>query len=115
MPIRKECPLEGYTDCFFEVADKWTRGDFRAYWNQGGDEFFAVYRRKITKLHLTVEEGEPITAPAELVDARIDGVDYVLWRWFGMAFAEAVVEAQRLGEAKAQQSSPTSAAKNGSA
>lgn len=119
MSIRKECPLEGYEDCFFEIADKWTRGDLRGYWNKSGDEFFAIYRRKLVSLRLTTEaDGVPtgaIVAPADLKDEQIDQVDWSLWRWFSTAFSEAVNEVQRLGEERAQQSLLSTAAKSDSA
>lgn len=101
--IRRECPIEGYTDNFVEVTDKWTRGEVRAYWRESGEKFLEIYRKKITAVHLTVEGGEPITQPAAIQDEQVDGVDYVVWRWFGQAFQEAVNEVQRLGEEKVQQ------------
>lgn len=114
-PITKHCPIEGLTENHFTIATFWTRGDFRDYYRLQDDKFLEVYRRKVTAIYLETADGDAIETPAEMTDERLDQVDYVLWRWFGTAFREALLEMQRLGEAKAQQSFPSTEEKNGSA
>ncbi len=102
--IVKHCPIEGFTECYFALQEVWTRGDFRDYYRLEGEDFIALYRRKVSAIYLATVDGGAIEDPNEMTNERLDGIDYILWRWFGAAFREGVLEAQRLGEEIAQQS-----------
>lgn len=104
MSITKHCTIEGYTECHITVTDQWTRGELRTYFKLTGEAFVDFHRTKIEACYLATADGSALEDPKDLTNENLDRLDWLLFRWFSMAFQTAIFDVQRLGEAKVQQS-----------
>lgn len=95
------CDIPGFEDCWFEISERWTRGELKSFFAETGDAYLDLIRRKIVAIHMPTE-GDPITEPAHLVNENIDRVDIWVWKWFGTAIAVGVDELYSMGEAHAR-------------
>lgn len=111
--MRYECEIAEFGGDFIEFSDKWSRGQQRALWEAAGEEeaiFLALLRPKITALHLTCIDAEPITRPDDLTPEHTDAMDVRLYGWFGTVWATHLRGLRDLGNELGRTSSAISAA-----
>ena len=104
--MRYTCDLPGFEDNYIEVSDRWTRGQASRVLSVQGDEYFKLISIKLTAVHLSRsgEDGtpiDPIDKPSDFSETAIEGVDYMVWRWFATAIVKGVSDLYSLGEANA--------------
>ena len=110
--MRIDCKLPGYESCYLDIADRWTRGEIRAFWTVTDDEeATALLRSKLSDMHLTAVDGDSFDDPEDLTTANVDKLDYELYLWVSTAFGEAINELQALAKKNARASFSTTAAK----
>lgn len=99
--MRIDCDVPGYEHCYIEMSERWTRREMRDFWQLQGEEYLALIARKTVSLRLQVSDlgGDLLTDPADLTEAALDRLDYLLFSWFNTVPIIAVQELQRLGEA----------------
>jgi hypothetical protein len=87
--MRYECEDEAFRGDFVEFSDSFSRGQQRALWAAAGEDeelFLALLRPKITALHLSCVDAEPITRADELTTERTEDMDLRLYSWFSFAW-----------------------------
>ena len=99
--MRYTCDIPGFEDCWFELSERWTRGELKAFFADRGEDYLALVRKKLTAIHMPIETGA-IDAPEALTMEAADGVDIMLWKWFGTALNMGVDELYSMGEAHAR-------------
>ena len=104
MPVRVECTTEGLEENWIEVSDFWTRAELSAYVKTSGDDFIALWRRKVTACHLVT--GDLVVDDPLLVHEQLDGLDIRLMRFLTGAVTEATNYLLSLGEANKRLSFP---------
>lgn len=96
---------------FIEFSDRWSRAQVRGAWDTAGKDeakFLSILRGKIVALHLTCEDADPITDPADLTPTRTEQMDTVLYTWFAYAWIVHLNELANLGNALGRGLLPTS-------
>lgn len=96
-----QCDIPGFEDCWFELSERWTRGELKAFFAETGNKYLDLVRSKIIACYFAAE-GAPITEPAQLTSENVDRIDIWLWKWFGTAVAVGVDELYSMGEAHAR-------------
>lgn len=109
MAIRVECSTPGLEENWIEVAEVWSRGELAQYTTLKGDEFVALWRRKVTGCNFVTVEGEAITDP-KLIHDRLDDLDLRLVGFITSAPIEATNYLLALGEMNRRLSSAGSVA-----
>lgn len=106
MGLKYTCDIPGFEDCWFELSERWTRGELKAFFADRGDAYLALIRKKIVAIHMTADpdqiDGGAITDPAQLTPEATDHVDITLWKWFATALNVGVDELYSMGEAHAR-------------
>jgi len=49
--------IEGYEDCFVDVVDKWTMKELKELTESDDEQYFEIFRRKVTSLLLRDADG----------------------------------------------------------
>lgn len=98
--MRYQCDIPGFEDCSFDVSERWTRGEVKAFFAETGEPYLALIRAKLTAIHLTTVDGT-ISEPEQLTLAATDNIDLALWKWFSTAINKGVDDLYRMGEAHA--------------
>lgn len=99
--MKYQCDIPGFEDCWFELSERWTRGELKAFFAETGEAYLDLVRRKLTGIHMLTETGA-IDTPEALTMEATDSVDIVLWKWFGTALNVGVDELYSMGEAHAR-------------
>jgi len=97
MAIRVECSTPGLEENWVEVTEVWTRGELREYTSKKGDEFIALWRKKVEACNFVTAQGEAITDPNQVHD-RLDDLDLRLVGFITAALIEATNYLLALGE-----------------
>jgi hypothetical protein len=87
--MRYECEDDAFAGDFVEFSDSFSRGQQRALWAAAGEDeelFLSLLRPKITALHLSCVDAEPITRADELTTERTEDMDLRLYSWFSFAW-----------------------------
>lgn len=101
MGIKYQCDIPGFEDCWFELSERWTRGEHKAFYAETGEKYLDLVRRKLTGIHMTTETGV-IDTPDALTMEVTDSVDIMLWKWFATALNVGLDELHSMGEAHAR-------------
>ena len=104
--MRYTCDLPGFEDNYIEVSDRWTRGQASRVLSVQGDDYFKLISMKLTAVYLSRSDEagaaiDPIDKPSDFSETAIEGVDYMVWRWFATAIVKGVSDLYSLGEAHA--------------
>lgn len=100
--MRYQCDIPGFEDNFFDLSERWTRGEVKAFFAETGEPYLALIRAKLTAIHLAAEPPTgAITTPEQLTSAATDDIDLAVWKWFSTAINRGVDDLYRLGEAHA--------------
>lgn len=91
------CDIPGFEDCWFELSERWTRGEIKGYMlGNSDDALVRVAKPKLLGIHM----GDAIASVGDLTVANLDTLDYRLGMWFGRAVTAELerlhTEAQRL-------------------
>ncbi len=104
--MRVECSIEGLTDNFIDVADDWTRGEYRQLSNVTDlEEYLVWFRRKVTGVKLTTATGEYITDPQAVTMDTLDTMSLQLTGFVERALYQACNHLRALGNASGRASS----------
>lgn len=101
MAIRIECTTPGLEANWVEVDEVWTRRELQAFTRLAGDEYWALWARKVTACHLVLADGAVVEDPTAL-SARLDDLDIRLLRWLASAVLTATQYLLNLGETSAR-------------
>lgn len=99
--MRYECDIPGFEECYFEVSERWTRGEIKQFYKANNDDYLAIICAKIEEIHLATVAGF-IDSPADLTIEATDDIDVILWTWFSTAISTAVGDVQDLGNERAR-------------
>ncbi|MCB0041213.1 MAG: hypothetical protein KDE01_07610 [Caldilineaceae bacterium] len=94
--------IEGYEECFVEVADGWTVRELNALADP--EAWRELWLRKVVALSVDTADGEALTEPQQVVD-RYDDLDVALARFVNTSLSAAVGYMATLGGAKRRVSS----------
>ena len=109
--MRVECTIPGHEDNYVDVADQWTRGEYRALTAISGlDEYLVWFQRKVTGCKLSVG-AVYITDPQLVTAAALDDMDLVLTGFVEQALFRACSNLRNLGNASGRVSFGTYATK----
>jgi hypothetical protein len=97
--MRYECDDPQFDGAFVEFSEQWSVRQRRALVEANGDEYVRLLASKVTALHLTVVEGEPITEPSQFDQQNLDRVDFRLFEWVNRQTVQLLLDLAELGEA----------------
>lgn len=80
-----QCDIPGFEDCWFELSERWTRGEVKQYFLGNNDK--ALIAAVAPKL-LSIRLGDAIVDAATLTVDHLDELDYRLGLWFGEAVTQ---------------------------
>lgn len=89
--------LEGYTDCFIEVSDKWTMKEVRKMTDADGEEYFEMFNGKVDAMLLRDVEGKEFTNPKTFKPEDLDEFDISMVGFVGSILSTHVAKRKRLG------------------
>ena len=113
MPVRFNCDLLDFEQNWVDVADKWTRAEFKQVIDVTDiDGYLDWFRRKVTACNIVLDDGIVITDPATVTEAMFDNADVRLWGFVSSVIYKAVTHMQNLGNFSARPSSESSAKKS---
>lgn len=101
MAIRVACDTPGLEANWVEVDEVWTRKELQAFVSLDGDEYWALWGRKVVACHIELVEGGIMDDPAE-VRLVLDDLDLRLLRWLSNAVLTATQYLLNLGEGSAR-------------
>lgn len=101
MAIRVECSTPGLEANWIEVDDVWTRKELQAFVSLVGEEYWALWGRKVVLCHLVLPDGGVVDDPMQ-VGLVADDVDLRLLRWLSSAVLTATQYLLNLGEVSAR-------------
>jgi hypothetical protein len=102
--MRLYCDIEGLQDNWVDVADAWTRKEFRQMVESDGADFLEMFHAKVTGCH--IESGdESIDDPAGITEDALDDIDMRLVGFLGSVLVTACVGLRSLGNVSARMSS----------
>jgi len=97
--MRVECTVVGYEDNYIDVADRWTRSEYRALTAIGNiDDYLVWFHDKVTGCKLSVAD-EHVTDPQAVTVAVLDEMDLVLTGFVEQALFRACTNLRNLGNA----------------
>jgi hypothetical protein len=102
------CDIDGLTDNWVEVSERWTRRDsrrVRAWSFENDDEFWELFARKVEKLHLVNDIGAVVDDPANMDDDFLLDCDDRLAGFVGNILVQTVDRLAALGNVAARLSS----------
>ena len=106
--MRVECSIEGLTDNFIDVADDWTRGEYRQLSGVTDlEEYLVWFRRKVTGVKLSTATGEYITDPQAVTMDTLDTMSLQLTGFVERALYQACNHLRALGNASGRASFAT--------
>jgi len=94
--------IEGYEECFVEVADGWTVRELNELHRQ--ESWQALWLKKVVALRIDTADGETLTDPQQVLD-RHEDLDVAIFRFVNDSLAAAVGYMAMLGGAKRRVSS----------
>ena len=100
--------IEGYEDCYVDVVDKWTMKELKELTASGEQEYFELFRRKVSAILLRDIDGNELRDITKLDDDFIENLDVVMAGFIGTVLAMHVRQRRSLGGLSVRQSSSTS-------
>ncbi len=94
--------IEGYEECFVEVADGWTVRQLNELYRQ--ETWQALWLQKVVALRIDTADGETLSDPQQVLD-RHEDLDVVIYRFVNDSLLAAVGYLATLGGAKRRVSS----------
>ena len=94
--------IEGYEECFVEVADGWTVRELNELYRQ--ETWQALWLKKVVALRIDTANGEVLTEPQQVID-RHEDLDVGIYRFVNDSLMAAVGYLATLGGAKRRVSS----------
>ncbi len=101
MPVHIECDIEGLTDNWIEISDRWTQRESVAMMEVANDAFYALLRAKTIAVNIDAG-GTLIATPDQLTGDNLLDADVALIGWLGMVLPLAVARRRTLGNASAR-------------
>lgn len=89
--------IEGYEQCFVEVADGWTVRDLNELYRQ--ETWQALWLKKVVALRIDTADGEILSEPQQVLDRQED-LDVVVYRFVDNSLLAAVGYLATLGGVK---------------
>lgn len=105
--------LEGYTDCFITVTDKWTVKEMRALADSDEASYFAIFKNKVEGLFVKDADGTEFRDPTALTAEVLENFDVAIAGFIGSILPLHVRKRRNLGGLNVRLSS-TSNASDGS-
>lgn len=102
--------LEGYTDCYITVADKWTVKEMRALADSDEKAYFEIFKNKVEGMFLKDSENVEFRNPAELTETALENFDVALAGFVGSILPLHVRKRRNLGGLNVR---PLSSSKDG--
>lgn len=99
---------EGYEDCYIDVIDKWTMKELKELTASDDDQYFEIFRRKVTALLLRDAEGNELRDITKFNKEFVEGMDVAMAGFLGNVLAMHVRQRKSLGGLSVRQSSTTS-------
>ena len=100
--------IEGYEDCYVDVVDKWTMKELKELTASDEQEYFNLFRRKVTGILLRDIDGNELRDITKLDDEFVENLDVVMAGFIGTVLAMHVRQRRSLGGMSVRQSSTTS-------
>lgn len=89
--------FEEYTDCFVEVTDKWTMKEVKALIDSSADEYFDIFKKKVTSLLLRDADGNELRDINNFSVEWMENVDVAVAGFVGMVLVRHVRDRKSLG------------------
>lgn len=102
--------LEGYTDCFITVSDKWTVKEMRELADSEEKGYFEIFSRKVEGMLLKDADGNEVRDPAKLNGEILENFDVALAGFVGSILPLHVRKRRNLGGLNVR---PSSTSKGG--
>ncbi len=100
--------IEGYEDCYVDVVDKWTMKELKELTASDEQEYFDLFRRKVSAILLRDIDGNELRDITKLNDEFVENLDVVMAGFIGTVLAMHVRQRRSLGGLSVRQSSSTS-------
>ena len=112
--IKFDCSLDGFTDNWIEVSERWTNAEAKALdaaMDGGWTTYLALLKKKVTRCRLVA--GDMVVENFnDVTEEVIDSMDLVLVGFVGGILQQAVMRLKSLGNVSARVSLPQAAGKN---
>ncbi len=105
--------LEGYTDCFITVTDKWTVKEMRALADSDEGGYFTIFKNKVEGMLVKDADGVELRDPTGLTGEALENFDVAMAGFIGSILPLHVRKRRNLGGLNVRLSS-TSNASDGS-
>lgn len=89
--------FEDYTDCFVEVADKWTMKEVKALIDSNADEYFDILKKKTISILLRDADGNELRDINNFSNDWMENVDVAVAGFVGMVLVRHVRDRKSLG------------------
>lgn len=100
--------IEGYEDCYVDVVDKWTMKELKELTASDEQEYFDLFRRKVSAILLRDIDGNELRDITQLNDEFVENLDVIMAGFIGTVLAMHVRQRRSLGGLSVRQSSTTS-------
>lgn len=91
------CEMEGYTDCFVEVTDKWTMKELREMVDGDEKTYFSYINSKVEAMLLRDTTGKEFTNPKEFTADDVGEFDVFVAGFIGSVLPLHVRKRKSLG------------------
>ena len=99
---------EGYQDCFIDVVDKWTMKELKELTESNDEQYFEIFRRKVTSLLLRDADGAELRDIKQFNAEFVENLDVAMAGFIGGVLPMHVRKRKSLGGLSVRQSSTTS-------
>ncbi len=99
--------IEGYEDCYVDVVDKWTMKELKELTASDEEQYFELFRRKVTSILLRDSDGNELRDITKLDNDFIENLDVIMAGFIGTVLAMHVRQRRSLGGMSVRQSSTT--------
>ena len=96
--MKIQCTLEDFPECWIEVSERWTRAEERELVTANGEQWLALFHKKVVACNLRDESGQYLNTPAAVTWDTFDLLDVRLAGFVGASLATACLELRNLGK-----------------
>jgi len=75
--------IEGYEDCFVDVVDKWTMKELKELTESDDEQYFEIFRRKVTSLLLRDADGVELRDITQFNAEFVENLDVAMAGFIG--------------------------------
>ena len=104
--MRWTCTVEGFSDTWIEVDDRWTRRETESVENTADETYLLLLRAKTTACHIQAGDGY-IESAAELTEENLLDADEAVWGFLGRVLPYTIAQRRFLGNASLRPSLPS--------